>query len=80
MHGLGSEASVASLAKLPRRKVGTIAVWRRKQTPCMPRGVPDCPARRFFVPVPEVTVRNPLIKSIIKPTKHCNYAVQSSRK
>ena len=33
MHGLGSGTSVASLAKLPRRKAGIIAVWRRKQIP-----------------------------------------------
>ena len=29
----GSGTSVASLAKLPRRKAGIIAVWRRKQIP-----------------------------------------------
>ncbi|OXC80766.1 hypothetical protein BSU04_00145 [Caballeronia sordidicola] len=38
----------------------------------MPHGVPDHPARFFFVTAPDVTFRNPIIKAIVNPTNHCN--------
>ncbi len=44
-------------------KIGIIAVWRRKQIPLHASWRAGSSGTLFFVPAPEVTIRNPIIQA-----------------